>query len=306
MSSQARQRDPRLWDALLAQDKNRRDEIVRTIKALELDEWYAAELLSAIVHMPRHQRPLAGDALSLLGDPRFSSPYFLSEMIAVPAGHVIMGSHHYQQEQPVHVIKLSGFALSQTPVSQAAYAQFIGATRHRAPRGWKHRCPAQDALNAPVVWVSARDAEAYCAWLSGETGHHYRLPTEAEWVLAARGVDSIKEYPWGDRPPENHANIYDGRHIGRMCAVGLFPDGRGPYGHDDLSGNIWEWCSSQAWDYPYDPADGREDPNSPDARVMHGGSWRSRAFSARCTSRQGEPPNDSFEVVGFRIARTSE
>lgn len=303
MSSSHADRDPRLWGALLGKDAGRRSEAARTIRALELEPDYARRLLGALPNLQVRQRAHAGHALALLGDPRFSPPYYLSEMIALPPGEVFLGSSDYREERPPHTMPVAGFALSQFQVTQAAYAVFVDQTGYRSLRGWVRGRPQPEQLNAPVVWVSARDAEAYCAWLSGETGHRYRLPTEAEWVMAARGPADRRTYPWGDAFDDLRANAWGRRSIGRLCAVGLFPAGRGPLGHQDLAGNVWEWCSSLYWPYPYRVDDGREDAASDDPRAMHGGSWRSKPVSVRCAARQGEPPTDSFDVVGFRVAR---
>jgi formylglycine-generating enzyme required for sulfatase activity len=303
MGSPHTDRDPRLWGALLGKDADRRSEAARTIRALELEPGYARQLLDALPNLQGWQRANAGDALALLGDPRFSPPYCLSEMIALPAGEVFLGSDDQREERPLHPVGVAGFALSQFPVTQAAYAVFVDRTGHRSPRGWSRGRPQPEQVNAPVVWVSARDAEAYCAWLSRETGSCYRLPTEAEWVMAARGPAGSRTYPWGEEFDDLCANAWGRRPLERLCAVGLFPAGRGPLGHHDLAGNVWEWCSSLYWPYPYRADDGREDRLAEDPRAMHGGSWRSKPVSIRCAARQGEPPTDSFEVVGFRIAR---
>jgi len=303
MDSVSRDRDPRLWGALLGRDVERRQEAARTIRALESERWYARQLLAALSDLQDWQRANAGDALALLGDPRFSGPFFLSEMLAVSAGVVILGTGKYREERPRHTVQVDGFSLAQFPVTQAAYAVFVEQARHRVPRGWAHRRPQPEQLNAPVVHVSARDAEAYCTWLSRETGYSYRLPTEAEWAMVARGPDSKRVYPWGDAFDIGLANAWGRKHIGRLCAVGLFPEGLGPFGHGDLAGNVWEWCSSLFWSYPYRADDGREDIAADDLRVMHGGSWRSKPVSIRCDARQGELPTDSFGVAGFRIAR---
>ncbi len=298
-----RERDPRLWNALLSGDRSQQLRVVRTLQALELDEWYGRQLLDSISLLPAPQRASAGEAVSLLGDPRFSPPYFLSEMMVVPGGTALLGSREYRDEQPLHEVEVEGFALAQFPVTQMAYAAFVQATKHRSPLGWRRGQPDPVSRNCPVVGVSARDAEAYCDWLSRQTGFHFRLPTEAEWVMAARGTNQDRTYPWGNQYEEGRANALGGLSAGRLCAVGLFPAGQGPYGHADLAGNVWEWCSSLYWPYPYRADDGRENPASNQPRVMHGGSWRSRPFSVRCAARQGEPPTDRFEVVGFRLAR---
>lgn len=298
-----RERDPQLWAALLGNDPQRRADAVRTITALEQEMWYARQLLEVLGTLAPARRARAGDAIALLGDFRFVSPFFMSEMLFVPAGEVLLGSHEYREEQPPHVTPVGGFALAQFPVTQAAYAAFVADTRHTAPRGWRHGAPSPEQRNAPVTGVSARDAEAYCRWLSAHTGFRYRLPTEPEWVLAARSSQDRRQFPWGEHYDSDRANVWGSDAPQRLCAVGLFPRGASPYGHQDLAGNIWEWCSSLYWPYPYHALDGREDPQSNELRVMHGGSWRSRPISARCAARQGEPPTDRLDVVGFRIAR---
>jgi iron(II)-dependent oxidoreductase len=303
-NSPRRERDHRLWAALLGRDPRQRAQAARTILALEQEHEYTRDLLSVVDELQPRQRARAGAALSLLGDPRFSPPHYLPEMIHVPGGVAVLGSSAVPDERPIHRIEVGGFTLGQFPVINAAYAVFVAATGHRAPRGWRRRQPDATLLNAPVVWVSARDAEAYCLWLSAETGHTFRLPTEAEWVLAARGAGEPCTYPWGDAYLPGCANLWEGDPIRGVCAVGLFPQGRGPYGHGDLAGNVWEWCSSLYWPYPYHAGDGREGPGEDtDLSMMHGGCWRSRRVSVRCAARQGEPSTDSFEVVGFRLAR---
>lgn len=299
-----RERDPRLWGALLGNDPRRREQVARTIQALESETEYARQLVATLPDLQSWQRANAGDALALLGDPRFTGPYYLSEMIFIPAGRAVLGDRNYPNEHPVHVVEVEGFALAQYPITQAAYAHFVAQTGYRPPRNWRRKRPHPVSLNQPVTHVSARDAEAFCAWLSRETGYNYRLPTEAEWVLAARGAESRRTYPWGDQYEAGCANSWGRDPLRRVTAVGLFPEGDAPFGHADISGNVWEWCSSLYWPYPYRRDDGREDPGTDrDKRVMHGGSWRSRPSSVRCSARQGEPPTDSFAVVGFRVAR---
>jgi formylglycine-generating enzyme required for sulfatase activity len=299
-----RTRDPRLWAALIGADRRRRLDAARTVRALESEAWYARQLLESIAVIGPQRRADIGESLSALGDYRFSPPYYLPEMLPVPSGVAILGSPDYPDEQPVHEVEVPAFSLAQFPVTHAAYAAFVEATDRRRPSDWGRSGPPLHLLNAPVVRVSARDAEAYCAWIGQETGFRFRLPTEAEWVLAARGVESRRAYPWGDDFDPACANAWTGPASSRLSAVGLFPAGSGPCGHEDMAGNVWEWCSSLYWPYPYHAADGREDPGSDrDWRAMHGGSWRSRPISVRCSARQGELPTDSFEVVGFRLAR---
>jgi toxoflavin biosynthesis protein ToxD len=269
------EQESRLWSALIGPDTERREEAARTICALEQETDYGRELLAALHSQSPHERCVTGDAISLLGDMRFSPPYFISEMLPVPG-------------------ELEPFALSQMPVTNAAYAIFVKSARHRSPRGWRHNQPPLHLRNAPVTWISVHDAEAYCRWLSAETGFTFRLPSEREWVLSACSGDVTRKYPWGSEFCQECANVW-GRHAARrMSAVGLFPDGAGPYGHLDLIGNVWEWCS----------ASHSQMGGTGDLCVMRGGSWRSKPGAATCTAaRQTARATDSYEVVGFRLAR---
>jgi formylglycine-generating enzyme required for sulfatase activity len=164
------------------------------------------------------------------------------------------------------------------------------------PRGWRHGRPLPHLRNAPVIWVSAYDAEAYCRWLSAETGFSFRLPYQREWLLAACNGEPNRVYPWGNEFRDECANVWGGRASQHASAVGLFLDGAGPYGHLDLIGNVWEWCSPSSDSIV---ETGKE-------RVMLGGSWRSKPGAATCAAaRQTAPSADSYEVTGFRIARST-
>lgn len=136
----------------------------------------------------------------------------------------------------------------------------------------------------PVVGVSYHEASAFCCFAER------RLPTEREWEAAARGFDGWM-YTWGDEWEEGRVGI---RGIGpRMTwPVGFFRRARGPFGHDDLLGNVWQWTS--------DPAD----PSDPDrARIVRGGSWASRPDQNTTESWNAYNLDGRFSHLGFRTAR---
>jgi toxoflavin biosynthesis protein ToxD len=103
-----------------------------------------------------------------------------------------------------------------------------------------------DKGDHPVVYVSLRDAMAYCAWLNdalrGELKDLIvRLPTEAEWEKAARGADG-RIWPWGDEFDQIKCNSDESKKGGTTPVGTYSPQGDSPYGAADMAGNVWEWC----------------------------------------------------------------
>jgi formylglycine-generating enzyme required for sulfatase activity len=247
---------------------------------------------------------------------------FEPEMVLVEAGAFVMGSDPevdpsaYPEELPQHTLYLPEYAIGRTPVTNAQYERFLRATRHDPPRHWRflrfkrRRAPFRRG-EYPVVNVSWHDARAYCAWLSEATGKPYRLPTEAEWEKAARGIDG-RIYPWGNEWDPALCHTSESAEEEAAVAVDLHPGGASPYGLLDAVGNVWEWTTSlwgeelddPAFKYPYDPADGRENWAAPRyvRRVLRGVSFYNDRSFARCAARYRYSPYNNFGSVGFRVA----
>jgi formylglycine-generating enzyme required for sulfatase activity len=85
--------------------------------------------------------------------------------------------------------------------------------------------------------------------------------------------------------------------------VGGDPTNASWVGALDMGGNVWEWTSSLSLPYPYDPADGRENPQRPGARAIRGGSWTDPASSAHGSGRNQFDPALANVNVGFRCAK---
>jgi serine/threonine-protein kinase len=221
------------------------------------------------------------------------------DMILIPAGAFPLGP----DRRPVH---LDAFYVDRTPVTNRAFATFVAVTGYtpadeHAGRFLHHfragKAPA-GLDEHPVVYVSWDDARAYAAW-AGK-----RLPTEAEWEKAARGVDGRK-YPWGRAEPGPTRANY-GKLRGGTTEVGTFPEGASPYGVLDLAGNVWEWCEDI--DDPGFYADGPpRNPRNVKPRekahlVMRGGSWLYGPRALRTFFRTSYEAHYRFAGGGFRCA----
>ncbi len=258
-------------------------------------------------------------------------------MVYVPAGKFLMGSTQLQvdeafeqakkeyssaeknlftEEMPQHKQVIQHpFWLDLTPVTNESYARFVAEGGYRTrelwtPGGWKWvQDNKRDGANnsdgftdpqQPRVGVTWFESYAYSCWRDG------RLPTEAEWEWAARGPEN-RIYPWGNAFVSDYV-VWRETSGGATAIVGdgIRSKGASWVGALDMSGNVWEWCSSLYKSYPYNESDGREsneDPNNP--RVLRGGSWFYFTFVARAAFRFWRYPVVEYNDRGFRWARSS-
>ncbi|MDR4513124.1 SUMF1/EgtB/PvdO family nonheme iron enzyme [Nitrosomonas sp.] len=177
--------------------------------------------------------------------------------------------------------------------------------RFTLPRFWND--PKLNAPNQPVVGICWFEARAYCAWLSAQTGQHYRLPTEVEWEAAASGKVG-RRYPWGDVFDATMCNTIETR-LRRVTPVDVFPASDTPPSASeaaiaDLPGNVWEWTGSGYQAYPYRADDGREAVDGDNIpRVLRGGSWFDGGRDCRSACRDRDDPSNRNRNSGFRLAR---
>lgn len=187
----------------------------------------------------------AGQALALAVEHPLPSS---TGMVPIPHNTYTVGLDGLDHDHaPARQVELSQYWIDEYEVSNAEYAKFLTATDQQPPAGWPEGNIPTGKENNPVEGVTWDMAAAYCEWA------HKRLPTEAEWEVAARGVDG-RLYPWG-----NNQNAV------QLPQSGTYPVGtkltnQSPFGVFDMAGNVWEWV-----DKPYAPTvDGH--------KILRGGS----------------------------------
>jgi formylglycine-generating enzyme required for sulfatase activity len=235
------------------------------------------------------------------------------DMVFIEGGTFMMGSNDGSPNyQPEHQVYVASFYLDAWPVTNAEYKKFVDATDRPVPNYHVSWCDAQGynwdpdtrmypagKADHPVVLVTWEDAMSYAAWANK------RLPTEAEWERAARGLQG-RRYPWGNEFLSGCCCNCKETRVGGTSAVGSFsPDGDTPEGVVDMVGNVWEWTNSLYWPYPYNPDDGRESRQAIGFRVLRGASWVNDAKVTHALSRL-DGDFQFFTNVGFRCAISPE
>jgi formylglycine-generating enzyme required for sulfatase activity len=221
-------------------------------------------------------------------------------MVLVPGATFIMGSDHGEPASgPAHTVQLSTYYIDQHEVTNRQFREFLKDTKYQGqPPGKWLTDPRMLAASedAPAVFVSSQDAEEYALWA------HKRLPTEAQWEMAARSLDN-RRYPWGDQP------IRWTRRFQQIDPVMSVPEDVSPYGVFDLAGNAVEWVRD--W---YDPSYYNRlrdkttlDPTGPPTRqkgiqrVIKGNSKEWLMYA-----RQGMDSDRRAASIGFRCSLAVE
>ncbi|MPZ87498.1 MAG: ergothioneine biosynthesis protein EgtB [Nitriliruptorales bacterium] len=257
--------------------------------------------------------------------------------VEVPGGTHLLGALRsdpfaYDNEKWAHPVEIAPFAIARAPVTQSEFAAFVddgGYTRpelwgageqwlrssgarqplywRREGDGWQRRdFDGWVALepHRPVIHLSFWEAAAHCRWAGR------RLPTEAEWEVAASaepGEGSLRDvrrpHPWGDEPtaPE-HANL-EWRAMGTVD-VAAHPAGDSAFGLRGMIGNAWEWTASTFSPYPNFEQDAYRDNSWPwfaeGRKVLRGGAWATRARYIRTTYRNYFTTERRDVLAGFR------
>ncbi|MDH4136471.1 MAG: formylglycine-generating enzyme family protein, partial [Anaerolineae bacterium] len=240
---------------------------------------------------------------------------FEPETVHIPAGKFLMGTleedlwalakkygikrKYIAREIPWHRVFVQEFEIGKYPVTNFQYQAFVQDAGREPPLHWEDDQYPEGLDNHPVVNVSWHDAVAYCEWLREKTDKPYRLPTEAEWEKAARGIDR-REFPWGDVWDVSKCNTRDGG-PGTTTPVGQYSrHGDSLYEVADMAGNVWEWCAD--WFRAYKNSPFPDEDYGETHKVLRGSSWKTHGL-ARCAYRYARTPESIEDDIGFRCAR---
>jgi len=258
----------------------------------------------------------------------------------IPGGKFTLGSAFepsfaFDNERLAHGVELGPFAISKTAVSNGEFRHFVGDGGYRrselwTAEGWQWRTGVRAehpvywrregsagwlrrnfdewvALDErlPVIHVNWHEADAYCRWANR------RLPTEAEWEMAASAEPSAnglslaehkRRYPWGDDSPSlEHVNL-DWRALG-CVPVDALAAGDSAFGCRQMIGNVWEWTASDFQPYPGFIAGPYKEYSEPwfgNHKVLRGGCWVTRSRLIHNSNRNFYTPDRRDVWAGFR------
>jgi len=245
------------------------------------------------------------------------------EFVHIPAGAFWMGGDESALGSlPRQQVYVNDFAIGCRPVTMGEYLVFVNElaredpvlAHFHAPRDaaeekgyftlqpggefvlpeWFRGAGLRLTAWLPVFGVSWEAARAYCEWLTQRDGSVHRLPTEAEWEKAARGVDG-RFFPWGDHGDGGFCKCSESKQ-GRPApepSENYASTDSSPYGVEAMGGGVGEWCDGW-WD------------DEMTQRPVRGGSWVQPVQYARVCTRVGQLAREVFAHVGFRVVREIE
>ncbi len=218
-------------------------------------------------------------------------------MVLVKAGSFDMGWKEtgFRDTLPVRSVNVPAFWIDKYEVTNKQFKRFLDATGYNwrgRMQAWPGGVMTDEIANLPVNYVSWNDARAYAQW-AGK-----RLPTEAEWEKASRGV-SFHKYPWGRKFDPKKCNVKESGY-GKILPVDSLPGGASVYGCYNMIGNVAEWVEDYYKAYPGNELEVAEFGET--YRVVRGASFRSVRGESTTFFRSFAMPDTRVDYIGFRCA----
>ena len=303
------------------------------------------DMHSETLHHIRQTFGYSAPSLSLENIPASAltiDPDYKPYDVNIPAGTYHLGGTKeipfvFDNEKWAHPVDVDAYEIASTPVTFGQYSKFVDSGGYQDHALWSDEGLAwlkKSQQTHPIYWkkegddwvwrwfdkwlpidahhpmihVNWYEANAYAAW-SGR-----RLPTEAEWELAASGdprsdgksfTGRKRIYPWGDQLPTNELANLDSRAMG-LVDVRAFAAGDSAFGLRQMLGNVWEWTADTFDGYPgyvIDPYDTYSEPSFGQQKVLRGGCWATRSRVIRNTFRNFYTPDRNNIFAGFRTVK---
>ncbi|MCB1134821.1 MAG: SUMF1/EgtB/PvdO family nonheme iron enzyme [Chlamydiia bacterium] len=238
----------------------------------------------------------------------------LTDMVIIKGGAFTRGSvEGSRDEMPRHEVHLNSFAVDIHPVTNEQFVRFLMIMNGEKDRYHRDMIRLKESrINRvggkftvesgyhkhPVVGVTWYGASAYAKWVGK------RLPTEAEWEVAASGAGAEELYPTGKEIDKTKANYFS---VDTTAVMSYPPNVLGIY---DLAGNVYEWCYDwYDYNYYYSSAQEPDNPKGPFQgvyRVLRGGCWKSSMEDLLCSRRHRNNPGTVNATYGFRCAADAQ
>ena len=298
-----------VWEMLVEHEQQHNETMLQTLQIAAPGTYAPARR-----PLPRPTEPVAQDT------------------VRVDGGRVTVGAEAhgfaYDNERPRHEVELAPFAIDRTPVTAGAYAEWMAAGGYDrrewwSDEGWSWR--REEDVVRPRYWTEDGGVRSFertdpldpespvsgVSWYEADAfarAHGRRLPSEAEWEVAASwdpATGHARRHPWGEEPPSpDHANL-DQLAFG-PARVGAHPAGAAASGALGMEGDVWEWTASPFLAYPgfraFPYPEYSEVFFGPTYRVLRGGSWATRPRVVRASFRNWDLPQRRQIFAGFRCA----
>lgn len=225
------------------------------------------------------------------------SPVDQMSQAYIPAGEFTMGADNQVDTAPEHKVYLHAYWIDQFTVTNTMYKLCMAAGKCKRTASVDTYLDDPAYADYPVHYVNWYAAAAFCAWEGG------RLPTEAEWEKAARGVKGY-HYPWGNAKPDPSLLNFDGQYGVPRSAYDYWT-GMSPYGLLNMAGNVQQWVAdwySQNY-YLHSPYQNPTGPPDGELKVLRGGGFWDNATEVQTFYRFRHDPTSAGAHRGVRCVQ---